>query len=942
MDRCLLTILAGILIFLSCSNTTNTTNDTKEKELLKEFRIEINQFDLDSLYNNPKENKYFPITIIYKDDTVKTAKIRIRGDSSREYGKKSLKIVFDKKELLSGEDEKINLNSEWTDKSYIRQYLSSQIMREAGINTFETNFVKLFINGKYFGLYLQVENIDKAFFKSRDLDWKGNLYKATKDGACMSTYDDVDKLWEKKSNKHTDWQDLKELITILDTIPQKNVHAFLKENFEYDKLISIIAVNMLIQNSSTYYHNYYMYHDIYGSNKWQMFPWDMDKSLSYYSWKPYKFDDSSNKWLSDNVLVERVLMDKNAMKDILNKVEFLGTTVFNNEKLDPIIDTLEILLSESVNLDQTDQIENLEEWKKYLKKEKEFITQQVNYISTQLKTYPSGFELNQLKNTQIAPPTLSWSPSTSPTGAKIKYKVFYSKDYLFEQEGSIIVEVTDTFFSLPKTISFGKYFWKVQASDGKNSVEGFNTRNTFVYKKPTTITNDITANTVWKKENSPYHIVNDISVLNETKLTIEKGVDIIMREDINLYVKGEISILGEKYNEVVFRPENKQWGELHLFGKQNSNIIDYAIFNEGVFRSTETSVSISNTRLNVNQKNLIYDGYRQAVVWVNGGKFVMDRCKLYSNGTGEGMNINLAETEIKNSYFNNAPDAIEVMNVTKGLIYRNFVENSPDDAIDMNGCKNILATENYLLNNNDKAISVGTEEYGPSNNIVIKQNLIVNQGTAISVKDSSDAVVVNNTIINTNKGVKAYLKNNIKQYTVGGKAVVKNNIFYSTNNVVIEFDKDSEIKVEHSFAEKEKLAGKNNLTGNVGFVNPTANNYHLLPSSICVASGEGGVNMGCYLANNHFLSIIKNEDGYVLSNNNLFDVDVSGYFIKTKDDKQVSLPKYILYAGETILMTSKAKKIKNKPLGRIIEIKGIGANSKLFDNKENLIFLINE
>jgi hypothetical protein len=603
---------------------------------------------------------------------------------------------------------------------------------------------------------------------------------------------------------------------------------------------------------------------------------------------------------------------------------------------------LENLLAGAVEQDDTDQISGLEEWKKYLKKEKEFIGQQVNYISNQLKTFPRGFQLNQLKNTQIAPPTLSWSPSASPTGAKIKYKVFYSKDYLFEHEGSVVVEVTDTFFSLPKTISFGKYFWKVQASDGKNSIEGFNTRNEFIYKKPTTIANDVNTNTVWKKESSPYHIVNNISILKGAKLTIEKGVDIILREDVNIYVKGEISILGENKNEVIFRPEKKQWGELHLYGEQNSNTINYTVFNEGVLRSTGTSVSLSNTTLNINKKNLIYDGHRQAVVWVSGGKFVMNKCKLYSNGTGEGMNINLAEVDIKNSYFNNAPDAIEIMNVTKGIIYRNFVENSPDDAIDMNGCKNILASENYLLNNNDKAISVGTEEYGPSNNIVIKQNLIINQGTAVSVKDSSDALFENNTIINTNKGVEAYLKNNIKQYTVGGKAVVKNNIFYSTNNVVIEFDKNSDIKVEHSFAEKNKLEGKNNLTGNVGFVNPAANNYHLLPSSICVASGEGGVNMGCYLATNHFLSITKNENGYVLSNNNLFDVDISGYFIKTKANKRVALPRYTLYAGETILMAPKAKKIENKPSSRIVEVKGIGPGSWLFDNKENLIFSINE
>ena len=110
--------------------------------------------------------------------------MRIRGDSSRKDAKKSLKVKF----ILNGKVKTLNLNAEFSDKSYIRQYLSSQIMRASGQNCYNTKFAKLSINGKYFGLYLQVENMDRRFLKNNLLDENGSLYKATKDGSCMSIF----------------------------------------------------------------------------------------------------------------------------------------------------------------------------------------------------------------------------------------------------------------------------------------------------------------------------------------------------------------------------------------------------------------------------------------------------------------------------------------------------------------------------------------------------------------------------------------------------------------------------------------------------------------------------------------------------------------------------------------------------------------------------------
>ena len=117
-------------------------------------------------------------------------------------------------------------------------------------------------------------------------------------------------------------------------------------------------------------------------------------------------------------------------------------------------------------------------------------------------------------------------------------------------------------------------------------------------------------------------------------------------------------------------------------------------------------------------------------------------------GTGEGINTNFSKSIVKNSTFINLPDAIEFICVNEGVIENCVVKNSPDDAIDMNACHNIIVRNNVILNNSDKGISVGKEQYGPSSNILIDNNRIIGNNIGIAVKDSSFAVVKNNLFYN--------------------------------------------------------------------------------------------------------------------------------------------------------------------------------------------------
>ena len=139
----------SLFIFLFTQCKKSDSYNYYQDPILEEYHIFCNIDSLNYIYKNYQKNTYIPIKIVLKGDTLK-GRMRIRGDSSRKDDKKSLKVKF----VVNGKSKTLNFNAEFSDKSFIRQYLSSQIMRASGQHCFNSSFANVFINGVFLGLYL--------------------------------------------------------------------------------------------------------------------------------------------------------------------------------------------------------------------------------------------------------------------------------------------------------------------------------------------------------------------------------------------------------------------------------------------------------------------------------------------------------------------------------------------------------------------------------------------------------------------------------------------------------------------------------------------------------------------------------------------------------------------------------------------------------------------
>lgn len=103
----------------------------------------------------------------------------------------------------------INLNNSWNDPSHVREKLYYEIATAAGMKASRTNFANLYINDKYWGLYLLCEIVNQDFLDTRfpTGERTGNLYKGDPSGTFEYSGEDkttYKSLYEKKTNEDAD------------------------------------------------------------------------------------------------------------------------------------------------------------------------------------------------------------------------------------------------------------------------------------------------------------------------------------------------------------------------------------------------------------------------------------------------------------------------------------------------------------------------------------------------------------------------------------------------------------------------------------------------------------------------------------------------------------------------------------------------------------------
>ena len=156
-----------------------------EKKLFdtsKVHTINIIMDDWDEFTANCKSEEYYSCTVVIDNEAYKNVAIRGKGNTSLSQvtnDRYSYKIEFDHYDSTNtyyGLD-KLCLNNIIQDNTYMKDYLTYQMMNEMGVASPLCSYVYITVNSEDWGLYLAVEGVEESFLQRNYGKDYGELYK---------------------------------------------------------------------------------------------------------------------------------------------------------------------------------------------------------------------------------------------------------------------------------------------------------------------------------------------------------------------------------------------------------------------------------------------------------------------------------------------------------------------------------------------------------------------------------------------------------------------------------------------------------------------------------------------------------------------------------------------------------------------------------------------
>lgn len=229
---------------------------------------------------------------------VPNGKIQIRGASTSSSNQKSYKIEINRDSGSWRGQYTFALNKHIYDISRIRNKLSFDLLKGIpNMTSLRTQFVRLYVKDETvepissnfvdYGLFTQVEQVNRTFLRNHGLDPNAHLYKGT--SFAFYRYEDQirmedDPLYNEAEFSHRleikGNRDHSKIISMLDDINDYSIpiEQSFEEHFNSDNYFTWMAYNILIGNIDTQNQNFFLYSP-QNSTTWYFLPWDYDDSL---------------------------------------------------------------------------------------------------------------------------------------------------------------------------------------------------------------------------------------------------------------------------------------------------------------------------------------------------------------------------------------------------------------------------------------------------------------------------------------------------------------------------------------------------------------------------------------------------------------------------------------------------------------------------------------
>lgn len=464
---------------------------------------EVNSYPLDYYKENGTEPYKCEAVLQIGDDTgpvqgefgygdrTANATVQLRGEGASSQQQKSYRIkIKDGKGNWEGQ-KTISLNKHLADPVRFKNRLAYSLMEEIPqMMGARTQFVHLYVKDKTegdrglfqdYGLYTQVEQVNRTYLKNRNLDSEGQLYQAGKnfdwerheDSIKLATDQDYDSERFEEYLEIDGSEEHDKVIALLDAVndTENSIEDVVAQYFDRENLYYWMGFHILMGNKDVLKGNYYLYSPR-GVDKWYFISWDNDSILKegYEFLRDNTYDRSWNYGIFtyvDTVLFQRILQNKSCRSALDEAVKDLKDHYLTKERVISRIQEYSAVVEKYLYTlpDQTFARVTQADYQFLADSMAEEI--EANYEEYQ-KSMQSVWPFHILSpSNENGIITLNWEEGYFPENGTVTYSVELSEDYSFQD--FLVKTRTEEKHYEAGALPAGQYFLRIRA-EGENGL----------------------------------------------------------------------------------------------------------------------------------------------------------------------------------------------------------------------------------------------------------------------------------------------------------------------------------------------------------------------------------------------------------------------------------------------------------------------------------------
>lgn len=388
---------------------------------------------------------YFKGDVRIDGQLIKNVGIRKKGlIGSLNVERPSLKIKFSEyveQDPVEGLD-RLTLNNNNQDPGRICQYLSYKLFRDSGTHAPRCGFARVSVNGKYLGIYSNVEPIKSDFLKHSFGESSGALYE----GTITDFYPEFVEKFEKKNKKAK----TKYVQAVADALSSEDMNDRQLEELEklvdVDSFLKYWAMESMIGFWDSYcsnQNNYYIYRAS-ASKQFYFIPWGADSAFTESSPIPPFFVRPKSVH-SKSLLTKRLYKKESVRAKYKTTLMSILEKNWDEEKLVAEIDRLEKLLEQYV-MEENDGFEgSLKKYRRFVKSRRKAIVREFEEGAPEINSAEQRPMYMQNIGTAEATFSTRWydrDPGKVGDGEELELTLFINGKTV-ELEGAYVYAKTD-------------------------------------------------------------------------------------------------------------------------------------------------------------------------------------------------------------------------------------------------------------------------------------------------------------------------------------------------------------------------------------------------------------------------------------------------------------------------------------------------------------------